>query len=252
MRFYNPLRVCLCDDFSVAPSNRNPCLLYLSFMTKNTLRLAAIITAAVLSGNTASYCQSKDPQIIQAIVTEATHNSQLKNLAHELLDVISPRLTGTPQMKKANDWAVAKYNGMGIEARNEKWGEWRGWDRGVSHIDLVSPRVKSLEGTQLAWSPGTRGKTITAEVIILPEVTDSLAFKEWMPKAKGKFVLISMNQPTGRPDYNWQEFGTKESFDKMKKDRLAQTDAWRERIRKTGYTTRTLPRALDSIGAAGI
>ena len=46
--------------------------------------------------------------------------------------------------------------------------------------------------------------------------------------------MISMNQPTGRPDYNWQEFGTKESFDKMKKERTAQTAAWRERIRKTG------------------
>ncbi len=198
------------------------------------------------------YCQSNDSIILSNIIREASQSSQLKINAHELLDVIGPRLTGSPQMKKANDWAVAKYASWGISAKNEKWGEWRGWERGISHIDLVSPRVRSLEGMQLAWSPATQGKTITAEVIILPEVKDSMAFQQWLPNAKGKFILVSMNQPTGRPDYNWQEFATKNSFDKLKGERAAQTDAWRERIRKTGYTIRTLPRALDSAGAAGI
>ena len=72
-------------------------------------------------------------------------------------------------------------------------------------------------------------------MIIIPEVKDSVEFKAWLPNAKGKFVMISMNQPTGRPDYNWQEFGTKESFDKMKKNRTALQEAWRNRISKTGY-----------------
>jgi len=51
-------------------------------------------------------------------------------------------------------------------------------------------------------------------------VADSLAFQKWLPSVKGKFVMISMNQPTGRPDYNWEEFGTKESFEKMKTERI--------------------------------
>ena len=48
-------------------------------------------------------------QMIQGIMTEAKENSQLEPMAHELMDVIGPRLVGTPQMKKAHDWAVAKY-----------------------------------------------------------------------------------------------------------------------------------------------
>lgn len=195
--------------------------------------------------------QSKDP-VVEGIVKEATENSQLEKLAHELMDVIGPRLVGSPQMQQAHDWAVAKYKGWNITARNEKWGEWRGWERGVSHIDMVAPRVKSLEGMQLAWSPGTGGKTVTAEVVILPDVADSVAFQKWLPTAKGKFVMISMNQPTGRPDYNWQEFATKESFEKMKKDRDAQTEAWNGRLKKVGYSTRTLPPALEKAGAAGV
>ncbi|MCP4976561.1 MAG: peptidase M28, partial [Maribacter sp.] len=51
----------------------------------------------------------KSDEIISQIVAEANENSQLENLAHELMDVVGPRLVGTPQMKAANDWAIATY-----------------------------------------------------------------------------------------------------------------------------------------------
>jgi hypothetical protein len=207
--------------------------------------LAAIFCSTSLFAQTSS-------SVVDQIVKEENDNSQLQQLAHELFDGIGPRLVGTPQMMKAHDWAVAKYTGWGIPAHNEKWGEWRGWERGISHIDMVYPRVKSLEGTQLAWSPGMGKKTVTSELIIIPDLADSNAFKAWLPNVKGKLVMISMNQPTGRPDYNWQEFATKESFEKMKKDREAQVAAWRERLKKTGCTNKTLPVALENAGAAGI
>lgn len=190
--------------------------------------------------------------VIEKIVQEENSNSQLQTLAHELFDGIGPRLIGTPQMKKANDWAVEKYSNWGITARNEQWGEWKGWERGITHIDMLSPRVKSLEGTQLSWSPSTKGKSVKAEIVILPDVVDSIAFVNWLPNVKGKFVMISMNQPTGRPDDNWQQFATKESFDKLKKERNEKSEAWRKRITKTGYSNRTLPIILEKAGAVGI
>ncbi|MBK0378842.1 M20/M25/M40 family metallo-hydrolase [Mucilaginibacter sp. SD-g] len=206
--------------------------------------------AAFCLNNTRSFAQSKDP-VIENIIKEETDNSHLETLAHELFDGIGPRLVGTPQMEQAGKWALAKYKNWGIDARYEKWGEWRGWERGISHIDMVYPRVKSLEGTQLAWSPSMK-KPVTAEVIVLPDLADSVAFQKWLPAVKGKFVMISMDQPTGRPDDNWKEYATTESFDKMKQARSAQTEAWRKRISNTGYTTRTLPVALENAGAAGI
>src|SRR6478609_11941533 len=142
--------------------------------------IASVFLVVLLGFIGSSFAQTKDP-VVEGIVKEATDNSQLEKLAHELLDGIGPRLVGTPQMQQAHDWAVAKYTGWGITAKNEKWGEWRGWERGVSHIDMVYPRVKSLEGMQLAWSPGTNGKTITAEIIVLADVKDSLAFQAWLP-----------------------------------------------------------------------
>jgi len=204
--------------------------------------IVSIFTTNILSAQT----------VIDKIVQEETNNSQLQKLAHELLDGIGPRLVGTPQMKKANDWAVEKYASWGITARNEQWGEWKGWERGITHIDMLSPRVKSLEGTQLSWSPSTKGKSVKAEIIIIPDVSDSLTFANWLPSVKGKFVMISMNQPTGRPDDNWQQFATSASFDKLKKERAELTEAWRKRINKTGYSSRMLPIILEKAGAVGI
>ena len=200
----------------------------------------------------AGYGQATDTLLIRKIVKEATNNSQLEKLAHELIDGIGPRLVGTPQMQQANEWAVAKYKSWGVNARNEKWGEWRGWERGISHIDMVYPRVRTLEGTQLAWSPSTGGKTITADLVIIPDLADSSAFRAWLPAVKGKFVLMSMNQPTGRPDYNWQEFATKQSFANMQAARNLQIQGWQRRVARAGYTTRTLPVALEQAGAVGI
>ena len=214
-------------------------------------KVSQLLLLAFLVSANIGFAQTKDP-VVEAIVKEETENSQLEKLAHELMDVIGPRLVGSPQMQQAHDWAIAKYKGWNITAKNEKWGEWRGWERGASHIDMVAPRVKSLAGMQLAWSPSTAGKDVVAEVIIVPDLADSVAFAKWLPSAKGKFVMISMLQPTGRPDYNWEEFGTKESVAKMKKERDAQTEAWTKRISKTGYTARTLPAALEKAGAAGV
>ncbi|MCK0189238.1 M20/M25/M40 family metallo-hydrolase [Arenibacter sp. F20364] len=199
----------------------------------------------------ASFTQTTT-QIVADIVQEVNENSQLKTLAHELLDVIGPRLVGTPQMQKAHDWALKQYANWGITAKNEQWGEWRGWERGITHIDMISPRIQTLKGTQLAWSPSTGRKGITAELMVLPTVADPVEFNQWLPSVKGKLVLISMKEATGRPDYNWEEFATPKSFDKMKKDREAQENEWSDNLQRTGYNRRSLPIALEKAGALGI
>ena len=217
------------------------------------LRVTIVLIFVVIVSCYSTFAQNKDSILVQQIIKEANENSQLQNMAHDLFDVIGPRLVGTPQMKQANDWALNKYKAWGVTARSEQWGEWRGWERGITHIDLIAPRVRSLEGMMLAWSPGTQGKTITGETLLIPDVTDSIAFQKWLPAVKGKFVLISMMQPTGRPDDTWEQFGLKESAEKMKKDRTAQRDAWTTRLRtKIRMTERELARAFENAGAAGL
>jgi hypothetical protein len=102
-------------------------LSYIRIITK------LLVIVSVFSANSL-FAQS----VVEKIVQEENNNSQLQTMAHELFDGIGPRLVGTPQMKKANDWAVNKYTTWGISARNEKWGEWKGWERGITHIDMLS------------------------------------------------------------------------------------------------------------------
>src|SRR5690606_33012237 len=214
------------------------------------LRNYLYIFALFLSLSTIAQDQA---QFVDQVMKETYEASQLETLAYELLDEIGPRLVGTPEMQQAHDWAVAKFNSWGISATNEKYGEWRAWQRGITHVDMISPRIKSIEATQLAWSPSTKKNGITAEVILLPEnIKDSLSFEAWMKNVKGKLVMISMPEATGRPDYNWEEFATPESFEKMKADREAQTKAWNDNYKRSGYTSRTVAAALEKAGAAGI
>lgn len=201
---------------------------------------------------TSSFVFAQD-KVVDNIIKEANENSQLEKLAHELLDVVGPRLVGTPQMKQANDWVVKKYADWGISAKNEQWGQWRGWERGVTHVDLVSPRLRTLEATQLAWSPSTSGKPIKAEAIILPEnITDSISFQKWLPSVKGKLVLVSHNQISGRPDKNWEEFATKDLFEKYKKDKADALKKFNSNLAKTGLKTKELALALENAGAAAV
>src|SRR5690606_1968437 len=214
-------------------------------------KLTLLCYATLLSITFSLTAQVKDP-IVQAIIDEAYDNSQLKSLAHELLDDIGPRLVGTPQMQNAHDWAVAKYKDWGISAENQQWGQWKGWERGITHIDMVSPRVQTLKGTQLAWSPSTSTKGVTAELMTLPEIRDSISFQKWLPQVKGKFVMIAMKQPTGRPDENWKEYATPESFEKMKIEREAASKKRKENIERSGYDSRSIISALEKAGAVGI
>lgn len=215
-------------------------------MKKLSLLLLLVL---FISSNTTA--QDRDP-IIDQIVKEATENSHLELLAHELLDVIGPRLVGTPQMMNAHNWAVEKFESWNITASNQQYGEWRGWERGITHVDLVYPRIVSLEAQQLAWSPPTPQGGVTAELVIIPDVADQNEFNSWLSSVRGKFVMISMHQPTGRPNYNWDEFATDESNQKMREERSERSRAWAQRIRNTGHNNTSMVHALEDAGAVGI
>lgn len=212
-----------------------------------------LLSIFLVTGLNISFAQESDTlTIVDQIVQEAEENSHLEELAHHLLDVIGPRLVGTPQQQHAHEWAVEKFAEWGIEARNEQFGEWRGWERGISHIDMVHPRTVTLEGMQLAWSPSTPADGITAGLVIIPEVDHWQEFKDWLPEVEGKFVMISMHQPTGRPGYNWEEYATEESLDAMGERIAEKTANWQERFQNTGLNNRAYIEALEDAGAAGI
>ncbi|HMK39177.1 MAG TPA: M28 family peptidase, partial [Bacteroidota bacterium] len=217
-------------------------------------RRSAICALLLFAIGPVAFAQTfpSDDPVIRRIWTEAMDSTQLPRLAHELLDVIGPRLVGSPGMLKAHSWAIGKYKSWGIEAANQQFGTWRGWERGTTHIDLLSPRVRTLEGTMLAFSPGTRKGGVSARLILLADAPDSASFQAWLPSVRGKFVLVSQPQPTGRPDKNWEEFGTKESFDSLKSLRERIKSDWERRLTVAAIKADSLPLVLEEAGAAGV
>ena len=193
-----------------------------------------------------------------------TDSSRVQWLALRLLDSLGPRLTATPLMERSQDWMVRMYTQWGIDAKKEPYGTWRAWRRGTSHIDLIAPRVRTLEGTMLGYSPGTGGKNVEAEPIILPLFTASngrpdstgTMFKAWLPQAKGKIVLISGPSPSCRPNEDWERNATPASAAAMTALRGRISADWAARVRGTGRSIAlgggALGWGLDSGGVAGV
>jgi carboxypeptidase Q len=214
------------------------------------LLIAAAILASISPASATAQTFPVDDPVLQGMWREGMEMSQAHELAQALLDSIGPRLTGSPAHKAANEWAVARLQSWGIDARNEQYGTWMSWERGITHIDLVEPRVRSLEGTMLAWSPATKKKKVG--VVVLPDATDSAAFAAQLSTVKGKLVLTSFPEPTCRPDEDWEEYATPESIERMKTERDTARAEWNARIERTGFSDRALPRQLEAAGAAGI
>ena len=215
-----------------------------------------VVATATLTTLAAAQSYTVADPVIRKLYESGMQQSQVGKLLQVLSDSIGPRLTGSPGHKSGNEWLAKTYAAWGIGATTPSYGTWKSWRRGISHIDLVAPRVRSLEGTMLAWSAGTGGKDVEGDVVILPDVADSAAFVAWLPQARGKFVLISMLQPTCRPDDNWERFATVESFARLRAARTEAQTQWNRRLQKTGYGTGlgtgSLGVRLEQAGAAGV
>lgn len=189
--------------------------------------------------------------VIRHIWTEGMEHSRAYELGQVLMDSLGPRLTGTPGQAAAADWVVRTYRGWAIEASNEAYGTWRGWRRGITHIDLLKPRVRSLEGTMLAWSPGTDGP-VEAPAVAFPRFDRPEDFLAFLPTVRDRFVLVSMAQPTCRPDEDWEEYATEASLERMTAEREAAIEIWGRGIAATGLDPYEIVRRLEAAGAAGM
>src|SRR5207249_8323192 len=109
--------------------------------------LRAIVTALLVTSP--AFARAQDiptgDTIIKKIYDEGMRRSQAYKFGQALMDSIGPRLTGSPQNRAANDFIVKMYAAMGVAARNEQYGTWRDWTRGLSRVELLTPRVKNVE-----------------------------------------------------------------------------------------------------------
>ena len=213
--------------------------------------LGALLTVGLAAPAQAQNLAEDDP-VLQAIWTEATDGSQIRGLAQALLDSIGPRLTASPGMERAQQWAVQMLESWGVDAEMEQYGTWLGWDRGPSHVDLVEPRIRSLEGRILAWSPGTGGEPVEGPAVAMPLMRGPADFQAFLGSVSGAYVLVGMAQATCRPESQWEEFATPESLERMQVQREQAQQALNASMGALGMSQKELSLALEAAGALGV
>jgi carboxypeptidase Q len=188
---------------------------------------------------------------IQRIWDEGMNRSQAMTLAQQLMDPLGQRMTGSPQSDAAQDWLLKTYQSWGVTARKERYGTWLGWERGVTHVDLISPRVRSLEATALAYSPGMQ-RPATGDVIAYPaNVTTPEEFDAWLPNVRGKFFLMNAPRLSCRSPGQWNEFGTPEERERITAEQTALQTAWGQtNVAMSGG--RSVWQKLKDAGALGV
>lgn len=128
---------------------------------------------------------------IQKIRAEGLERSQVMETASYLTDVIGARLTGSPEMRRANEWTREKLASWGLEnAHLHAWGPFgRGWTVKRFSAQVVEPTCVPLIGYPRAWSPGTEG-LLSAEVVYF-NPTNQAELDTFKGRLKGAIVMTS-------------------------------------------------------------
>ncbi|HEX7286957.1 MAG TPA: M20/M25/M40 family metallo-hydrolase [Candidatus Angelobacter sp.] len=155
-------------------------------------RIAALFLCAFcLLPVSHAFAQEKvDWDMIAKIRYEGFHNSKVMEIASGLMDGIGPRLTGSPNMRAANNWTKDKLAEFGlVNAHLEEWGPFgRGWGNEYVNVRMVSPDVAPLLAYAKAWTPGTEGAVRAKVVRVNIRTPQDLA--RYKGKLAGKIVFF--------------------------------------------------------------
>ena len=133
-------------------------------------------------------------EAITKIRYEGFRNSKIMELASELMDQIGERLTGSPNMKRANEWTRDKLTELGlVNAHLEPWSPFgRGWANEYVNVRMVSPDITPLLAYAKAWTPGTsgpvRGQVVRVNIRLTPDMARDM--EKYRGKLTGKIVLF--------------------------------------------------------------
>jgi len=121
---------------------------------------------------------------------EGFHNSKVMDYATGLMDSIGERLTGSPNMKRANEWTRDQFTAMGLSnAHLEPWGPFgRGWANQYVNVRMTSPDVVTLLAYPKAWTPGTNG--VVQGKCIRATIDDKKDFDKYKGKLAGMIVIL--------------------------------------------------------------
>lgn len=134
--------------------------------------------------------ETLDYAMYVSIRAEALGHSHVMEYASALTDGIGPRLTGSPNLKKANEWTLAQFTAMGCSnAHLEDWGEFgMGWEQLNTWVRMTSPDKAVFIAQAAPWSPSTKGPMTGAAAWV--DIKEEKDFDKYKGQLAGKIVLL--------------------------------------------------------------
>ena len=142
------------------------------------------------------------------IAGEGFLNSHAFQYLAELSDDVGPRVTGSANERKAEEWAVAKMKAIGLEnVRTEKYTIWKGWTRGTAEAEILSPVRHKLHVDAMGWTGST--PTGGAEGDVVPvNIFDIDNEIKNVSRLKGKVALVvAQGKPNKDSNVLFAQFG---------------------------------------------
>src|ERR1700745_1700440 len=134
--------------------------------------------------------ESIDIAMYQRIRDEGLNHSHVMEFGSALMDAIGPRLTASPNAKKANEWTRDTLTKIGLEnARLEDWGEFGlSWQQLNTWARMVTPDTAVLIVQATPWSPSTSGP-VSGDVVYV-NIQSEKDIDQYKGKLAGKVVLF--------------------------------------------------------------
>ena len=154
-------------------------------MSMKSLAIVALSIALPLAASDAP-----DLTMQTRIRQEGFRNSKVMEIASGLMDGVGPRVTGSPNMKRANEWTRDKLTELGLSnAHLESWGPFgRGWSYEHCTVRMTAPDVAQMWALPKAWTPSTNGAVKGKPVKVKLETKEDL--EKQKGKLAGKIVLM--------------------------------------------------------------
>ncbi|HWX53119.1 MAG TPA: M20/M25/M40 family metallo-hydrolase [Verrucomicrobiae bacterium] len=176
--------------------------------------IAYLLFVVVLASST-SFAQEKvDLETISKIRYEGFRNSKIMDIATGLIEEIGPRVTGSPNVKRANEWTRDKLTEFGlVNSHLEPWGPFgRGWSNEYVNVRMTSPDVATLIAYPKVWTPGTSDVVHAQVVRVMVRLTPEDFAKDlekYKGKLAGKIVLygddVDLKLPLDPPAARYSE-----------------------------------------------
>ena len=150
-----------------------------------SLSILFLLVSGLLFGQ-----ESLDEKTLSIIKRYGVEKSEVMDLAGWMTNIYGPRLTGSPMLDKATDWAQQTLKSWGLQnVHTEAWGPFgQGWELQHFSVHVTEPGYFTVLAYPKAWSPSLPGPA-EGEAVFL-DVNEEADLDKYKGKLKGKFVLI--------------------------------------------------------------